>query len=305
MYDLIILGTGPAGMTSSIYAQRYNLNYLLVGDVLGGMMIYPENITNFPSYTSISGIDLTNNFKQQLNSLGIKPIESEAVRILQKEKYFEVFLKNEQQYETRNLLIALGTSKRKLNIKGEDKFMGKGVHYCATCDAVFYVNKIVGVVGGSDSATSAAELLAEKSKHVYLIVRSNEIKGSQERISNLRNRNNVTIILENEISEIIGDKFVNKIILKNEFNGTKELAIDGIFVEIGGVPNISLFRNLNIGLDDKEYIIVDKNQKTTVDCVYAAGDITNNHLGFKQIVTACAEGAIAVYNIYQNLKLKV
>jgi len=183
--------------------------------------------------------------------------------------------------------------------------MGKGVHYCATCDAVFYVNKIVGVVGGSDSATSAAELLAEKSKHVYLIVRSNEIKGSQERISNLRNRNNVTIILENEISEIIGDKFVNKIILKNEFNGTKELAIDGIFVEIGGVPNISLFRNLNIGLDDKEYIIVDKNQKTTVDCVYAAGDITNNHLGFKQIVTACAEGAIAVYNIYQNLKLKV
>ena len=235
----------------------------------------------------------------------VKPIESEAVRILQKEKYFEVFLKNEQQYETRNLLIALGTSKRKLNIKGEDKFMGKGVHYCATCDAVFYVNKIVGVVGGSDSATSAAELLAEKSKHVYLIVRSNEIKGSQERISNLRNRNNVTIILENEISEIIGDKFVNKIILKNEFNGTKELAIDGIFVEIGGVPNISLFRNLNIGLDDKEYIIVDKNQKTTVDCVYAAGDITNNHLGFKQIVTACAEGAIAVYNIYQNLKLKV
>lgn len=304
MEDLIILGSGPAGMTASIYANRYNLQFTLIGDIPGGMMTYPESITNFPSYPAINGLDLIDNFKNHLLSLDIKPIETEVSRIIKHEDYFEVFTKNDKVLEGKNLLISLGTSKRKLNIPGEEKFIGKGVHYCATCDAVFYAGKTVAVVGGSDSATMAVELLAEKSKMVYLIVRGTEVKGSQERALRLKEKNNVTIILENEITEIIGDKMIEKVILKNEFNGSKELILDGIFVEIGGVPNSVLLKNLEVNTDEKGYIIVDQNQKTNIEHIYAAGDITNTHLGFKQIITACSEGAIAAYNIFQNIKNK-
>jgi len=302
MEDLIILGSGPAGMTAAIYAHRYNLNAILIGDIPGGMMTYPETINNFPSYPEINGIDLIENFKKHLASFGIKPIETEVSRIIKHEDHFQVFTKNEKQFEGKNILISLGTSKRKLNIPGEDKFTGRGVHYCATCDAVFYANKKVAVVGGSDSATMAAELLAEKSEHVYLIVRGTEVKGSQERVARLQEKNNVTIILENEIAEINGEKFIDKIILKNEFNGLKELILNGIFVEIGGVPNVVLFKDLGIETNPSGFIIVDENQKTNIDHIYAAGDISNTHPGFKQIITACSEGAIAVYNIYQNIK---
>ncbi len=304
MEDLIILGSGPAGMTSAIYAHRYNLTFTLIGDIPGGMMVYPEEITNFPSYRSINGIELIENFKQHLVSLGIKPVEHEVSRIVKHENHFEVFTKNGKEFEGKNILIALGTSKRKLNIPGEEKFLGKGVHYCATCDAIFYANKKVAVVGGSDSATLAAELLAEKSEHVYLIVRGTEIKGSQDRVDLLKQKSNVSILMENEIKEIIGENKVEKIVLKNEFEGINELILDGIFVEIGGVPNVSLFADLGIDVNEAGYIIVDQNQKTNIPNIYAAGDITNTHLGFKQIITACSEGAIAIYNIYQNSKKK-
>ena len=304
MNDLIILGSGPAGMTAAIYAHRYNLNSILIGDIPGGMMVYPEEITNFPSYPSINGLDLIDNFKKHLTSLEIKTIESEVSRIVKFEDHFQIFTKNDKEFEGKNLLIALGTSKRKLNISGEEKFTGRGVHYCATCDASFYANKAVAVVGGSDSATLAAELLSEKSSWVYLIVRGTEIKGSQERVARLKEKENVEILLENEISEIIGDKFVEKIKLKKEFDGSNELALSGIFVEIGGVPNIALFSDLGIEVDKSGYIIVDQNQKTNISNIYAAGDITNTHPGFKQIVTACSEGAVAIYNIYQDIKKK-
>jgi thioredoxin reductase (NADPH) len=304
MEDLIILGSGPAGMTAAIYANRYNLQLTLIGDIPGGMMTYPESITNFPSYSAINGLDLIDNFKNHLTSLDIKPIETEVSRIIKHEDHFEVFTKNDKVLEGKNLLISLGTSKRKLNIPGEEKFIGKGVHYCATCDAVFYTGKTVAVVGGSDSATMAVELLAEKSAMVYLIVRGTEVKGSQERVLRLKEKSNVTIILENEIAEIIGDKMIEKVILKNEFNGFKELILNGIFVEIGGVPNSVLLKDLEVNTDEKGYIIVDQNQKTNIEHIYAAGDITNTHLGFKQIITACSEGAIAAYNIFQNIKNK-
>jgi len=304
MEDLIILGSGPAGMTAAIYAHRYNLNSILIGDIPGGMMTYPETINNFPSYPAINGIDLIENFKKHLSSFEIKPIETEVSRIAKHEDHFEVFTKNEKKFEGKYLLIALGTSKRKLNIQGEDKFTGRGVHYCATCDAIFYANKKVAVVGGSDSATMAAELLAEKSEHVYLIVRSSEVKGSQERVSRLKEKSNVTIILDNEISEIFGDKMVEKISLKNEFNGSKELNLNGIFVEIGGVPNVVLLKDLEVEVDPSGYIIVDRDQKTNISNIYAAGDISNANPGFKQIVNACSQGAVAVYNIYQNIKQK-
>ena len=304
MEDLIILGSGPAGMTAAIYANRYNLQLTLIGDIPGGMMTYPESITNFPSYSAINGLDLIDNFKNHLTSLDIKPIETEVSRVIKHEDHFEVFTKNDKVLEAKNLLISLGTSKRKLNIPGEEKFVGKGVHYCATCDAVFYTGKTVAVVGGSDSATMAVELLAEKSAMVYLIVRGTEVKGSQERVLRLKEKSNVTIILENEIAEIIGDKMIEKVILKNEFNGFKELILNGIFVEIGGVPNSVLLKDLEVNTDEKGYIIVDQNQKTNIEHIYAAGDITNTHLGFKQIITACSEGAIAAYNIFQNIKNK-
>lgn len=264
IYDLIILGSGPAGVSAAVYAERYNLKSIMVGELFGGTVMFPHKITNFPSYSEISGIDLINNFRKHIDSMNYNVVEDQIVKVEKQDENFNVYLRNGKKITGKNILVALGTFRRKLNAKGEDIFIGKGVHYCAICDAVFYKDKDVIVVGSGDGASMAVLLLAPIAKHVYQIIRKDELKTAPDTVEKLEKLNNYTLIKNNEIIEIVGDKFVNKVVLKEEFDGQKEIKIDGVFIEIGGAPNSAIINDLNLAVDNQGYINVDNFLRTNV-----------------------------------------
>lgn len=302
IYDLIILGSGPAGVSAAIYAERYNMKSMMIGEIFGGTVMYPHKINNFPSYSEISGIDLIKNFKKHLESMNYNCVDTQIAKILKKEDIFEVFVRDGESFLASRLLLALGTFRKKLNAKGEDKFLGRGVHYCAVCDAVFYKNKDVVVVGSGDGASMAVLLLAETSNKVYQLIRGEELKTAPDTIEKLEKLTNYELIKSNEIEEILGDKFVNKIVLKNEHNGLKEISVDGVFIEIGGAPNTALINDLDVEVDQRGYVVVDNFMNTNVKNVWAAGDITNIHGDFKQIINACSHGALAAHDMFKKIK---
>jgi thioredoxin reductase (NADPH) len=304
IYDLIILGTGPAGITAAIYADRYNLKTVIIGEVFGGTVMYPHKINNFPSYSEISGMDLINNFRNHINKTECDCIEDQISKVKKEDNLFYVYLRRGDVLISKNILIGLGTFRRKLNAKNEDKFVGKGVHYCAVCDAVFYKNKDVIVVGSGDGASMAVLLLAETCNKVYQIIRGDELKTAPDTIEKLEKLNNYLLIKNNEIIEIQGDMLVNKVLLKNELDNQNTINVDGVFIEIGGAPNSAIISDLNIDVDEKGYIKVDTTMKTNIYGVWAGGDITNIDGDFKQIINACSQGAIAAHNIYKNIDKK-
>ena len=301
IYDLIIVGAGPAGLSAAIYASRYNLNALVVGDELGGMAAEAYKVENYPGFKSVSGMELMNKFKEQIK--GLVDIKQEKIIELKKEDNFAITTK-ENIYKSKTVIIASGTKRRKLNIKGEKEFLGKGVSYCATCDATFFKDKIVGVVGGNDAAAMSALLLAEYAKRVFIIYRKEKIRAEPLRVSQLEKNKKITIINNTNVIAVNGDKMMSSVTLDREFNKSKELAFDGLFIEIGSVPSTVLTKKLGIELDEEGYIIIDSTQKTNVDGFYAAGDITTNSNKFRQIITAASEGAIAAHSVYGFLKNK-
>lgn len=301
VYDLIIIGAGPAGLSAAIYASRYNLNALVIGDETGGMAAYACKIENYPGFKSVSGIELMNKFKEQIK--GLVDIKQERVIELKKENNFVITTK-ENIYKSKAVIIAAGTKRRKLNIIGEQEFIGKGVSYCAACDAAFFKDKIVGVVGGNDAAAMSALLLAEYAKRVFIIYRKEKIRAEPLRVSRLEKNKKVTIINNINVIAVNGDKIVSSVTLDKEYKNSKELALDGLFIEIGSIPSTVLTKPLGIELDEQGYIIVDASQKTNVDGFYAAGDITTNSNKFWQVITAASEGAIAAHSVYEFLKNK-
>ncbi|HIH44027.1 MAG TPA: FAD-dependent oxidoreductase [Candidatus Methanoperedenaceae archaeon] len=190
-------------------------------------------------------------------------------------------------------------------MKGELEFTGKGVSYCATCDGFFFKGKTVAVIGGGDAALSGAEMLADLAAKVYIVHRRQEFRGEPVKLDRLKSKPNIQFVLDCIVEEVRGDKTVNAIIIKNVAAGEKvELRVDGVFVEIGAVPSSEIAKELDAGLDSSGYIIVDDSQRTTIEGVYAAGDISTGSNRFRQIITAAAEGAIAADAIYRYLKSK-
>ncbi|MBM3199958.1 FAD-binding protein [Candidatus Woesearchaeota archaeon] len=293
VYDTIIIGAGPAGMTAAIYAIRYKLKTLIISKDTGGIANLAHKIENWPGIVSITGPELMENFKNHVEALGVKIVQEEAVKISQG---FEVTTSESNKFKAKTLILALGTVRRKLNIPGEDEFLGKGVSYCCTCDGPMFRNKIVCVVGGSNSAVMGALLLADYASRVYLIYRKDALKADPALTDSLKTNKKIEVIFNSEITKIVGTKFVEKIVLNNG----KELPMQGIFIEIGGIPSTALAKQLGIDLDDHSSIIVDDNMRTNVKGVFAAGDITNTPLD--QIVTACADGAKAAYAAFNHLK---
>ena len=301
VYDLIIIGAGPAGLSAAIYASRYNLNTLIMGEEIGGMASEAYKIENYPGFKSISGMELMNKFKEQIK--GLIDIKQERIIELKKENNFMITTKK-NIYKSKTVIVAAGTKRRKLNIPGEQELIGKGVSYCATCDAAFFKDKIVGVVGGNDAAAMSALLLAEYAKKVFIIYRKEKIRAEPLRVSQLEKNKKVTIINNTNVITVNGDKIVSSVTLDKEYKNSKELALDGLFIEIGSIPSTILTKPLGIELDEQGYIIVDASQKTNVDGFYAAGDITSNSDKFRQIITAASEGAIAAHSVYEFLKNK-
>lgn len=295
--NLIIIGAGPAGLAAAIYAARYKLDFLVFSKQFGGMITESDRVENWPGEKIITGIDLMGKFKEHAVSLGAKIIEENVETIEKTNSGFKV----NNNYESKKILIAQGTEKRRLNVEGEKEFIGKGVSYCATCDGAFFKNKTACVAGGNNSAAIAALLLSEFADKVYIIYRREKIRAEPIWVERIKKNSKITIINNTKITKIKGDNFVKSVLLDNDFNNSKELNVDGVFVEIGSEPNTKIASQLGVELENG-YIKTDAAQHTNIKGVYAAGDITTGSNKFEQLITAGAEGAVAANAIYEELK---
>jgi len=298
LYDLIIVGAGAAGSSAAIYAARYNLKTILLTESIGGATATAYKIENYPGFPSISGMDLVNKFQEHVESQNVEILLEPVEKIEKLDNRFKV-----NNYEAISIILATGTNKRKLGVPGEKEFLGHGVSYCATCDGFFFKNLKVAIVGGGNNALYAALVLTDLAKKVYLIHRRKEFRGEPIALTQIKSKDNVEFVLDSIVEEIKGDKLVSSVVVKNVVtNETKDIKVDGVFIEIGTIPNTSLAAELGVKLDDAGYVVVDNSQRTSVEGVFAAGDITTNSNHFEQIVTAVAEGAIAAASAYEYIK---
>jgi len=300
LYDLIIIGAGPAGLSASIYASRYKLENLIIGSEIGGQVVEAAEIENYAGFNSISGRDLMKKFQEQTGNLGAKIIQAEAEKMEKINDIFEISIGTEKKYKAKSVILALGMNPRKMNIPGEEEFIGKGVSYCATCDAMFFTNKTVAVIGGGDSAAVAAIHLSDFADKIYLIHRG-RMRFKPALAEQIEQNGKIEIVGSTGIKEIKGDQKVENIVYESE-KGKKEISVQGVFVEIGAVPKIAITKDLGIKVDEQEYIIVNQAQETNIENVYAAGDVTTGSNKFRQIITAVAEGAVAAGSAYKQLK---
>ena len=294
-YDLIIIGGGPAGLTAALYAARYKINTLLITKEIGGYAATAHKVCNFPSYPEITGFELMKNMVDHVKEFNIEIINTE-VKSVTKDDLFTI--EADKTYKAKKVIYAAGTTRRKLDIPGEEEFHGKGVSYCATCDGGFFKDKTVAVVGGSDAALTAALLLAEFATKVYIVYRKDKFfRAEPAWIELIEKSEKIECIFNEEVLEIQGNNTVENLKLKSG----EDLKVDGIFIEIGSMPDLTPVKSLNIE-NRKGYITTDTHQHTNVKGFYAAGDITEIHL--KQIITAAAQGAVAAYSVYNELKLE-
>jgi thioredoxin reductase (NADPH) len=326
-YDLIVLGTGPAGMAAGIYAGRYDMKTLVIGKEIGGATSLAGEIENYPGFVG-SGVDLMKKFEEQAKSFGATFVMGnvEKVEKLASRKgssspeelnrsaigkahashgdlaAFEVTVDG-KVFRGMSVISGLGSEHRKLGIPGEKEFLGKGVSYCATCDGNFFRGKTVSVVGGSDSAAKAAIYLASICKKVYVSYRKEKMRAEPVNLDNLMKMKNVEIVYNTKPVEIVGEAKVTG--LKLEATDGKKLAkdligVDGVFIEIGSTPVTQIVEGLGVELENG-YIKVDKEGRTNVAGLFAAGDGTNNP--FKQAITAAADGSLAAKAAYNFVRL--
>lgn len=299
--DLCIIGNGPAGLTAAIYAARYGIKQVLVGDLPGGLMTSSHKICNYPSEKEISGMDLSQKMVDQVNFLKVPQIIANIKSVSKINNNYQLDLSTGETLMTKTILLATGTKHRHLNLPHEKELTGKGISYCATCDGMFYKDKIVAVVGGSDSANTSSLYLSQIAKQVYQIYRGESLRGETAWINQIKNNKKIKVIYNNDIIKLVGDEKLQALELKNKFEGTKEIKVDGLFVEIGSEPDLILSKQINLEINKSGYIITKSDQTTNQEGVWAAGDITTGSNSFRQIITACAEGAIASENIFKFL----
>lgn len=296
--DLVIIGAGPAGMTAAIYASRTWMKFKIIEKLSpGGQMIKTDEIDNYPGFSNISGVDLTLKLVEHLKSLNVDIDYEEATRINKMEdELFEINLKSGKKLLTKKIIVATGVNPRRLGLEGEEKFEGKGISYCATCDGFFYKDKIVAVVGKGESAMTSAIYLSKLAKKVYIINKDGEFKGKSKLIEAIKTKENIEIKYFSNITKLIGDQKIEKIIVEGEEK--EEIKIDGIFVLIGNIPNSKLSEN-NFDICRKKEIIVNGKFETSASNIYAIGDVVTKST--RQILTAMSDAVIAVEEIEKSL----
>jgi thioredoxin reductase (NADPH) len=302
VYDLVIIGAGPAGLAASIYASRYKIDHLVIGKEPGGQAIEAHKVENWPGTISISGQELTGKMRSHAEKLGAEILMDSVSRLKKTGDTFEITT-HASQYQAGNIILALGMEYRKLQIPGEAELKGKGVSYCPTCDAPFFRDKVVAVVGGANSAASAALLLAEHASKVYLIYRGEKLKVDPVYEEKISQNGKIEVIFNINVEEIKGGKAVEKIILDKNFRNEKELDVQGVFIEIGSEPGVELAKQVGVSTDEQGFIVVNPDQSTDISGIYAAGDATTGSNKMCQILTATAEGAIAAGSVYKKIQI--
>lgn len=297
IYDIIIIGGGPAGLSAAIYAIRYKLNALILAKSLGGTLSLATEISNFPGQKEIKGSELAKIFIDSIKGK-IDIVEDEATELSKSKNKFLVKTNNES-FISDNIVLATGAERRKLDVKGEKQFERKGISYCATCDAPLFPQKTVAVVGGGNAALHSAILASKYVKKAFILVRK-EMRADPILIEQALKNKKIEILKNIIIKEIVGNNFVEKVILSRKLNGKNILNLQGLFIEIGIKPNVDIAKSLKIKKDKKGFIKVDENMQTSVSGVYAAGDITTGSSGLRQVITSAAEGVIATSGIYNR-----
>lgn len=302
IFDLAIVGAGPAGLSASIYASRYAIDNVVIGGVGGGLMTQAPDIGNWLGTEKIPGFELAQKSVEHVKSLGVEVLPVMVDEIEKQDEIFSLLLSDGKKIRARSLLLALGTKHRHLNVPGEKEFAGKGVSYCATCDGFFYRGKAVAVVGGSDSAACSAVHLAGIAEKVYVLYRRDELRCEASWKRLIEENPKIEVLTNTNIKEIQGGNQVEKIVVDSIFKGGNEIAVNGVFVEAGSDPNNLLAKSLDVGCDEDGYVITGPDMRTDVKGIWAAGDFTTGSNKFKQIVTAASEGAIAANSIQIYLK---
>ncbi len=295
MYDCIIIGAGPAGMTSAIYLLRANKKILLLeSSSYGGQIINASNIENYPGYESISGFELATNMYNQVKKLGGE-IKYETVIRVNEDK---TVVTNKDTYQATSVIIATGAQNRKLNLPNEKEFIGKGVSYCATCDGNFFKNKIVAVNGGGNTALEDALYLSELAKEVYLIHRRDEFRGDNKYLDEIKAKDNIKLILNSNIISINGNERLESITIKNNSEEETTIEINGLFIAIGQEPKNEIFNNV-VDLENG-YIKTIDDVHTKTKGIYVAGDTRTKEL--RQLTTAVSDGSIAASIAIKEMK---
>lgn len=298
IYDLIIIGAGPAGLTAGIFAGRRNLKTLIIGEALGGQMALAHVVENYPGIEIMTGMKLAEIMKKQAEKFGCE-IKFEKVVDMELKGDTKKIKTSEAEYSAKAVILATGAQHRKLNVEGEEKFLGKGVSYCVSCDGPLFKGKRVAVIGGSDSAIKSALYLSEICKEVFLIHRRGELRAEEANQEKLR-KSKVKIVWNTVVEKIEGKNMVEKLILKNVETGkASNLPIDGIFIEVGMVPTTEIAKKSGIATDQNNFIMTNKKQETNIPGVYAAGDVTG---AVPQITVAVGDGATAATQAYFFLK---
>lgn len=286
MYDIIIVGAGPAGLTAALYAARANKKIVVFeANVPGGQIVNAHMVTNYPGVKSMSGSDFANNLYKQVTDLGVE-VRFETVLSIDEDKNVTT---DKDSYKAKTIILAPGVDNRKLRIENEDKMIGKGVSYCATCDGNFYKGKDVAVIGGGNTALEDVMYLSDIASKVYLIHRNDTFKGAELTLEEIKKKNNVEIILNSTVTKINGTDKVESIVIKNH-DEEQTINIDGLFVAIGHEPKNIIFKNV-VDIDDKGYIVSEDGVHTNKAGIYVAGDARDKIL--RQLTTAVSDGSIA------------
>lgn len=300
-WDLIIIGAGPAGLAAGIYAGRNELKTLIFEEKLpGGEAAVTPLVENYPGFESISGPELTEKMVSHCKKFGAQINELERVRSLDVGNQKKFVKTDKGGYSASAIIIATGTHYRLLNVPGEDEFKGRGVSYCTLCDGAFFKGKRVIVVGGGNSAATSANYLSNVAANVKLVHRKNQLRAEKAYFEALKT-NKVEFLWNSEVKEIRGDNIVRSVALLNVKTGkTEEVKVDGVFIQIGEIPNTRFVKEAGVAVDKEGYIIVDSRQRTSTDGVFAAGDVTNKPI--KQIGTAIGQAIVAATESFGYIK---
>ncbi|MBX4196562.1 FAD-dependent oxidoreductase [Candidatus Pacearchaeota archaeon] len=305
-FDFIIVGAGVTGLSAAMYGARLGLKSLVLGAThgtelpIGGVITTTNVVENYPGFIRLTGTELSEAIRKHAQSYDLVSIRQEKVESVKAEgKKFHVTTKK-QNYSGKTVLFATGTKWKRLEVPGSFEFENKGVAYCALCDAPLFKNKVVGVVGGSDSAVKDALVLAEHAKKVYIIYRGEKIRPEPINLQRVMANKKIEIIAKANVLEVKGDKLMRSVVLDKEHNGSKQLELQGLFIAIGHIALSDLAKPLGVKLNEKGEIVIDhKTSETNVPGVYAAGDVADKP--FKQAITGVAEGCTAAYSAFEHI----
>lgn len=299
VYDIVIIGGGPAGLTAGIYVKRAMLNAVLLEKMgIGGQIIVTDKVENFPGFLEISGADLAAKFEEQARKFGLEMKGMAEVDSIEDKGNIKIIKTTEGDIETKSVIIASGTTPKRLGAKGEVELTGRGVSYCATCDGFFFKEKEVVVIGGGDSAITEAIYLTKMAKKVTVVHRRNELRAEKINQEHAFSNPKISFIWDSVLEEIVGKNVVEKVILKNlKTNVTSEVKTDGVFIYVGLIPNTKF---ADVKKDEWGFIIANAKMETSVKGIFVAGDCRVTPL--RQIATAVGDGAIAAVSAERYLE---